>query len=221
MSETAASVLIVDDHPIVREGLTELINREQGLSVCGVAESARQALENFAQLSPDIFVIDLSLEDLNGLNLIKDLRARSVTTPILVLSMHDETLYAERALRAGAQGYIMKREAPTKVIDAIRLVLRGDVYLSPEMSSRLMQRLVGSRSRAEVPSIARLSDRELEVYTLVGQGLKTREVAVKLNLSVKTVETYREHIKEKLGLKNATELVQSAIKWVHTERTGP
>ncbi|GMV93540.1 MAG: DNA-binding response regulator [Candidatus Hydrogenedentota bacterium] len=221
MNGTTASVLIVDDHPIVREGLTELINREHGLSVCGVAESARQALQCAVQLNPDIFVIDLSLEDLNGLSLIKDLRARSVTTPILVLSMHDETLYAERALRAGAQGYIMKREAPTKVIEAIRQVLRGDVYLSPEMSSRLMQRLVGSRSPAEVPSIARLSDRELEVYTLVGQGLKTREVAAKLNLSVKTVETYREHIKEKLGLKNATELVQSAIKWVHTERTGP
>lgn len=217
MSTVTASVLIVDDHPIVREGLTELINRENGLHVCGSAESGQQALEAATRLKPDVFVIDLSLEDVTGLSLIKELRARSVTAPILVLSMHEESLYAERALRAGAQGYVMKREAPTKVIEAIRQVLGGEVFLSSEMASRLMQRLVGIRGPAELPSVARLSDRELEVYSLIGHGLKTREIAAKLNLSVKTIETYREHIKEKLGLKNATELVQSAIKWVHTE----
>lgn len=217
MTEETASVFIVDDHPIVREGLAELINREKDLHVCGQAESGEQAMDAAFRLKPDIFVIDLSLQDVSGLSLIKDLRGRSVEAPILVLSMHDENLYAERALRAGAQGYIMKREAPTKVIDAIRLVLKGEVYLSTELAARVMQRLVGSRGPAEIPSVTRLSDRELEVYSLIGQGLKTREIAGKLNLSVKTIETYREHIKEKLGLRNATELVQSAIKWVHTE----
>ncbi len=217
MKGEKASVFIVDDHPIVRDGLAELIGREAGLHVCGQAASGFQAMESLSGTQADILVVDLSLEDMNGLTLIKNLRSRSDTTPILVLSMHEENLYAERALRAGAQGYIMKREAPTKVIDAIRRVLAGNVYLSSELSSRLMQNLVGNRGAAGILTVSRLSDRELEVYTLIGQGLKTREIAAKLNLSVKTIETYREHIKEKLGLKNATELVQNAIKWVHTE----
>ena len=219
MSPPVFKVLIVDDHPIVREGLAELIGREQDLIVCGQAESGRSALEIIEEVGPDVAVVDLSLEDVNGLTLIKNVRSRRPALPILVLSMHEESLYAERALRAGAQGYIMKREAPRQVILAIRRVLGGEVYLSEALASRLMQTLVGRRGPAEVSPVARLSDRELEVYTLIGQGLKTREIATKLDLSVKTIETYREHLKEKLGLKNATELVQSAIQWVHTEST--
>lgn len=220
MSGQESRVLIVDDHPIVREGLAELINKEADLVVCGQVDSGHQALEAIESLEPDVAIVDLSLEDMNGLTLIKTLRARcSSEMPVLVLSMHEETLYAERALRAGAQGYIMKREAPTRVISAIRRVLSGDVYLSEGLASRFMQKLVGGRHPSDMPIIARLSDRELEVYTLIGQGFKTREIASKLNLSVKTIETYREHIKEKMGLANATELVQSAIKWVHSEST--
>ena len=217
MNQTLAKVLIVDDHPIVREGLAELINREKDLAVCGQADSGCRGLEAIEALAPDVAIIDLSLDDINGLTLIKNLRSRGITIPVLVLSMHEESLYAERALRAGAQGYIMKREAPTRVITAIRKVLGGEVYLSDTMAARVMQRIVGIPSRSSASPVSRLSDRELEVYAFIGQGLKTREIAAKLHLSVKTIETYREHIKEKIGLRNATELVQSAIKWVHLE----
>ncbi|MCC6698208.1 MAG: response regulator transcription factor [Candidatus Hydrogenedentes bacterium] len=217
MNQAPAKVLIVDDHPIVREGLAELINREKDLAVCGQADSGHRGFEAIEALAPDVAIIDLSLEDINGLTLIKNLRNRGFTLPVLVLSMHEESLYAERALRAGAQGYIMKREAPTRVITAIRKVLGGEVYLSDSLAARVMQRIVGAPSPSGTSPVSRLSDRELEVYAFIGQGLKTREIAAKLNLSVKTIETYREHIKEKIGLRNATELVQSAIKWVHLE----
>lgn len=217
MNQAPAKVLIVDDHPIVREGLAELINREKDLAVCGQADSGHRGFEAIEALAPDVAIIDLSLEDINGLTLIKNLRNRGFTLPVLVLSMHEESLYAERALRAGAQGYIMKREAPTRVITAIRKVLGGEVYLSDSLAARVMQRIVGAPSQSGTSPVSRLSDRELEVYAFIGQGLKTREIAAKLNLSVKTIETYREHIKEKIGLRNATELVQSAIKWVHLE----
>ena len=217
MNQAPAKILIVDDHPIVREGLAELINREKDLAVCGQADSGHRGFEAIEALAPDVAIIDLSLEDINGLTLIKNLRSRGFTLPVLVLSMHEESLYAERALRAGAQGYIMKREAPTRVITAIRKVLAGEVYLSDGLAARLMQRIVGAPNFSSTSPVSRLSDRELEVYAFIGQGLKTREIAAKLNLSVKTIETYREHIKEKIGLRNATELVQSAIKWVHLE----
>ncbi|MCC6486592.1 MAG: response regulator transcription factor [Candidatus Hydrogenedentes bacterium] len=217
MNQVPAKILIVDDHPIVREGLAELINREKDLAVCGQADSGHRGFEAIEALTPDVAIIDLSLEDINGLTLIKNLRNRGFTLPVLVLSMHEESLYAERALRAGAQGYIMKREAPTRVITAIRKVLGGGVYLSDSLAARVMQRIVGVPDPSGTSPVSRLSDRELEVYAFIGQGLKTREIAAKLNLSVKTIETYREHIKEKIGLRNATELVQSAIKWVHLE----
>lgn len=215
--EQAYKILLVDDHPIVRQGLAELINRETDMTVCSQADSGATAIEMTEQLQPDLALVDISLDDMNGLVLIKSLKSRQRNLRVLVLSMHDESLYAERALRAGAHGYIMKREAPTKVINGIRRVLAGDVYLSDEISSRIMRKFAKDGDMGEESSVARLSDRELEVYNHIGQGLKTSQIASRLNLSVKTIETYREHIKEKLGLNDATELVQSAIKWVHGE----
>jgi len=220
MKDSARSVLIIDDHPIVREGLAELINREPDLQVCGQAASGSEALSLTESLQPDLALVDISLDDISGLQLIKNLKARRRQLRVLVLSMHDESLYAERALRAGAHGYVMKREAPTHVITAIRKVLAGDVFLSDTLSARFMRKLAAGEDFAEESPVSRLSDRELEVYSHIGQGLKTRQIAAKLNLSVKTIETYREHIKEKLGLGDATELVQSAIKWVHGEHAG-
>ncbi|MBM3289475.1 MAG: response regulator transcription factor [Candidatus Hydrogenedentes bacterium] len=215
--ERTYKVLLVDDHPIVRQGLAELINRESDMTVCGQAESGAAALELAGSAQPDLALVDISLDDMNGLMLVKGLKARRRDLRVLVLSMHDEALYAERALRAGAHGYIMKREAPTKVIAGIRRVLAGDMYLSEDASARIMRMFAGGAGAGDEPPVARLSDRELEVYNHIGQGLKTSQIASKLNLSVKTIETYREHIKEKLGLNDATELVQSAIKWVHGE----
>lgn len=220
MSDNTRSVLIIDDHPIVREGLAELINREPDLRVCGQAASGGEALELTEKLQPDLALVDISLDDMNGLQLIKNLKARRRQLRVLVLSMHDESLYAERALRAGAHGYVMKREAPTHVIAAIQKVLAGDVFLSEALSARFMRKLATGADFTDESPVSRLSDRELEVYSHIGQGLKTRQIAAKLNLSVKTIETYREHIKEKLGLGDATELVQSAIKWVHGEHAG-
>jgi DNA-binding NarL/FixJ family response regulator len=214
----AARIFLVDDHPIVREGLAELLNREKDLAVCGQAASGREAMDMIDGLDPDVAVVDLSLEDVSGLALIRNLKSKRRCMAVLVLSMHEESLYAERALRAGAQGYIMKREAPRKVVGAIRRVLDGGIYLSPELADRLMHKFVGSQGPVHEPEVAKLSDRELEVYTLIGQGLKTSQIASRLNLSVKTIETYREHIKDKLGLKDATELVQNAIKFVHGEK---
>ncbi|HRI88089.1 MAG TPA: response regulator transcription factor [Candidatus Hydrogenedentes bacterium] len=210
-------VLLVDDHPIIRQGLAELINREADMTVCAQAESGAAAIDLTEESQPDLALVDISLDDMNGLVLIKSLKSRQRNLRVLVLSMHDETLYAERALRAGAHGYIMKREAPTRVITGIRRVLSGEVYLSDELSARIMRKFANGSDGADESPVARLSDRELEVYNHIGQGLKTSQIASKLNLSVKTIETYREHIKEKLSLNDATELVQSAIKWVHGE----
>lgn len=215
--ERTYKVLLVDDHPIVRQGLAELIGRESDMTVCGQAESAAAALDLTEKTQPDLALVDISLDDMNGLVLVKGLKSRQRNLRVLILSMHDEALYAERALRAGAHGYIMKREAPTKVIAGIRRVLAGDVYLSDDISARIMRKFASGTDAAEESPVARLSDRELEVYNHIGQGLKTSQIAAKLNLSVKTIETYREHIKEKLGLNDATELVQSAIKWAHGE----
>lgn len=215
--ERQFKILLIDDHPIVRQGLAELINRERDMTVCGQAATGNDALDLTEKTQPDLALVDISLDDVNGLVLIKALKARQRALRVLVLSMHDEALYAERALRAGAHGYIMKREAPTKVIAGIRRVLAGDIYLSEAIASRIMRKFADGADAADESPVARLSDRELEVYNHIGQGLKTSQIASKLNLSVKTIETYREHIKEKLGLNDATELVQSAIKWVHGE----
>jgi DNA-binding NarL/FixJ family response regulator len=206
-------VFLVDDHPIVRQGLTLLINQEPDLVVCGEAESAWSVPAAVAALNPDILILDLSLNGPDGFDLLKNLRVSDTTPPVLVLSMHDESVYAERALRAGANGYIMKQEATDKVLVAIRRILRHEVYISDRIANRMLQQMVSKPVGAHEPSIASLSDRELEVFRLIGDGHGTREIAAALRLSVKTVETYQAHIKEKLGLPSARALVQRAIEW--------
>jgi DNA-binding NarL/FixJ family response regulator len=219
MKDIRKKVFIVDDHPIVREGLAQLINRESDLYVCGEAEDVMTALSLIDSLKPDIAVIDISLGGVSGLQLVKDLAARQKHVLSLVLSMCDERLYAERALRAGAKGYVMKQEATKSVVTAIRRVLDGKVYLSDEIASQLMHLFVGKGADAAESPLSTLTDRELEVFELIGQGFKTREIGDKLHLSTKTIETYREHLKNKLNLSNATELVRLAIESVHGEMT--
>jgi len=211
-----ARVLLVDDHPILRKGLAELINQEPDLTVCGEAEEAPKAFELVGTLTPDVAVVDVSLRGGNGLELIKNIKARFPDLPLLVLSMHDETLYAERALRAGSLGYIMKEEAIEKVLTAIRQVLAGEMFLSDRMKARLLNQLVGGRIKNGESSIDSLSDRGLEVFRLIGEGRGTRQIAEELRLSIRTVEAYREYIKDKLNLKNGTELVQHAFQYVHS-----
>jgi DNA-binding NarL/FixJ family response regulator len=210
-------ILIVDDHPIVRQGLAKLINRENDLVVCGQAEDAYSAMKAFRNLKPDMVIVDISLGDTSGIELIKDIKVTEPDVPVLVLSMHDETLYTERALRAGAKGYIMKHEGTEKLIAAIRTVLKGQLYVSDKMASRILRKLVSGRSDEGVSPLDRLSDRELEVFLLIGKGHKTKQISEQLHLSVKTVETYRSHIKEKLDLTDATELLQHAIQWVNSD----
>ena len=208
-------ILIVDDHPIIRQGLAELINQEGDFVVCGRVEDAHQAMEAIRKQQPALVVVDISLKDSSGIELIKNIKVQYPETAVLVLSMHDESVYAERALRAGAKGYIMKQEASERVIQAIRKVLNGQVYLSDKMAAKMMNKLVGARADVGVSAMEQLSDRELEVFTLIGQGQGTRQIAHKLHLSIKTIETYRAHIKEKLNLADATELLQHAIQWVN------
>jgi DNA-binding NarL/FixJ family response regulator len=210
-------IIIVDDHPIIRKGLSDLINQEDDLVVCGQAEDAHEAMEVIKTLKPDIAVVDISLKETSGIELIKDVRTQCPNLPVLALSMHDESLYAERALRAGAKGYVMKAEATEKVITAIRKVLTGELYVSDRMAAKMVRKLVGSGPAIGTSPIDRLSDRELEVFLLIGQGRGTRQIADKLHLSIKTIETYRAHMKEKLNLENAAELLQYAIRWVNSQ----
>jgi DNA-binding NarL/FixJ family response regulator len=208
-----STIFIVDDHPIVRQGLTLLINRETDLAVCGDAEEAGAALRRIEELKPDLIVVDVSLNGPDGLDLLKDIRARDSNLPVLILSMLDESLYAERALRAGANGYIMKQEATDRVLVAIRRILDGEIYLSDRMSNRMLQRFAGGAGVEQRSPVANLTDRELEVFRLIGEGHATRQIAQELHISVKTVESYQAHIKDKLSLKNARELLQRAIQW--------
>jgi len=210
-------VLLIDDHPILRRGLAQLINQEADLTVCGEAEDAPKAFELVGTLRPDVAVVDISLKSGNGIELIKNVKARYPELAMLVLSMHDESLYAERALRAGGLGYIMKEEAIEQVLVAIRRVLTGEIFLSDKMKSKMLQQLANGRTKAIVSPIEHLTDRELEVFRLIGEGHSTRQIAGELHLSVRTVEAYREYIKAKLNLKNSTELVQHAFHWVHHE----
>ena len=216
-SESKTKIVIVDDHPIVRQGLAELINHEDDLVVCGQAEEAPEAMGVIKAIKPDMVIVDILLKETSGMELIKDIKARYPNLAVLALSMHDESLYAERALRAGAKGYIMKAEATEKVIGAIRKILSGDIYLSEPMAAKLIHKLVGGRTKVGASAIDRLSDRELEVFRLIGQGYGTRQIAEKLHLSVKTIESYRAHIKEKLNLSDAAELLQYAIQWVSSQ----
>lgn len=211
------TVLIVDDHPIVRQGLAQLINQENDLVVCGQAEDAHEAIGAIREHHPDLVIVDISLKDTSGVELIKDLKVRHPDLPVLTLSMHDEAVYGERALRAGARGYIMKQEATEKVVTAIRRVLAGDIYVSDGMAAKMVSKMVGGANKKSASPIESLSDRELEVFRMIGEGFNTREMAEKLHLSVKTIETYRAHIKDKLALQDASELLRSAIQWVNSE----
>lgn len=213
-----ARVFLVDDHPIVRQGLALLIDREADLTVCGEADGGFPALQAIFELHPDIIVLDIALHGPNGLELLKTVRLRDPGLPVLVLSMHDELTYAERALRAGANGYIMKQEATEKLLIAIRRILRGEVYLSDRLTNRILHRFVrGSAPSVDSP-LSNLSDRELEVFRLIGEGHATRQIADELHISIKTVESYQAHIKEKLSLRSARELLQHAIKWSLSEK---
>lgn len=211
-------VLIVDDHPIVREGIAAVINRERDLEVVGQAGGLAEAMRLHRELRPDIVVADVSLADGNGLELVKEVVAQDQHAKVLVQSMHEESLYAERSLRAGARGYINKEESPTQLIAAIRHVLHGRVYLSSRMTDRLLNRSVRGID-ADCSPIESLSDRELEVFEQIGRGMTTRRIAQNLYLSPKTIETYRENIKTKLSLRNATELTQHAVQWVLDNRS--
>jgi DNA-binding NarL/FixJ family response regulator len=207
-------VLIVDDHPLVREGLTDLINKEEDIVVCGWAKDIPQTIQAIKKLKPDVVTIDISLENASGLELMKDIKVRFPGLPCLVLSMHRESIYAERAIRAGAKGYITKQEATKKVITAIRKVLEGRLYLSELVKEKLLYSLIGNdESDANNSPIDRLTDRELEVFRLIGQGKATRQIAEQLCLSAKTIETYRSRIKQKLDLNSGSELLRCAFQW--------
>jgi DNA-binding NarL/FixJ family response regulator len=211
-------VLIVDDHPIFRDGISQLINHEADLRVCGGVASAPQALSAVEELRPDIVIVDISIQGTNGIELMKSIRAQHPALPVLVLSMHDENIYAERALRAGARGYIMKAAPSEKVIEAIHRILDGGMYLSEAMHGQLLTTFFAGRGqKGGASAIEQLSDRELEVFRALGEGKGTREIAEAFNLSVKTVETHRAHIKDKLKIRTATELIRAAVEWVSRE----
>jgi DNA-binding NarL/FixJ family response regulator len=211
-------ILIVDDHPMMREGLAQLINNEPDLAVCWEADNAGQAMDIVSRNIPEIVLVDISLPDKNGLELIKDVHVLCPGALILVISMHDETLYAERALRAGARGYIMKQEGGRKLLAAIRHVIGGQIYVSEKMSARILEFFSGHRPEVASP-IEKLSDREFEVFQMIGQGKGTRDIAEHLHLSIKTVEVHRANIKKKLNLNSATDLVRQAVRWTDAQGT--
>ncbi len=209
-------IFLVDDHPLVREWLTTLINQKDDLAVCGEAETAPVALEAIGKLKPDAAVIDLTLASGSGIELIKDIKRLCPKVAIVVLTMHDESLYAERALRAGARGYVMKRETTKKIIAAIRSVIQGKLYVSDEFKHSVAEKLFDGT--AGESAVGQLSDRELEVFRMLGQGVETRRISESLGLSMKTVQAYCARIKEKLNLANATELLREAVRWWESNR---
>ncbi|MGH7969962.1 MAG: response regulator [Limisphaerales bacterium] len=210
-------ILLVDDHAVVRYGIAQLINRQPDLEVCGEEEDASNALSAISKLKPDLVIADISLKDSSGLELMRNIKAQYTKIPVLVVSAHDETVYAEIAFRAGALGYLMKQEALEKVIAAIRRVLGGNIYVSDALAARMLQQQVRGKTDLQESPVKGLSDRELEVFQLIGQWKKTGDIAQELHLSVKTIEYYREQIKRKLNLKNSAELTQHATAWVQRE----
>jgi DNA-binding NarL/FixJ family response regulator len=210
----AKRIVIVDDHPLFRKGLEQLIHSDQKFTICGEAGNAAEAMDVIRRLHPDLAIVDLSLPGANGIELIKNIRAEFPKLTILVLSMHDESLYAVRALRAGAQGYVMKHEAMANVIQAIQEVLSGRPYLSPAMAAQVITKFAYGQVEGEPDPTERLSDRELEILELIGKGSEVRQIAKLLHLSPKTVETHRAHIKEKLQLKNSREVARFALQWL-------
>ena len=217
-NDRARRILVVDDHPVVRHGLREFLAHEPDLEVCGEAADAQEALRMVESLSPDLMIVDISLNGTSGIDLIKRVRAQWPEVRMLVSSMHDEEFYADRALAAGAMGYVCKNEAVSSVLDAIRMVLHGTVYLSPAMTERILRRIRPAEGAESKSPVAGLSDRELEVFEAIGRGRSTREIAGHLHLSVKTIETHRENIKRKLGLTGNTELLQRSCRWVLEEK---
>lgn len=206
-------IFVVDDHPIVRQGLVQMIGNESDMTVVGEGEDAYGSLRAIRAAKPNLVLLDISLKDSDGIELVKELKAQEPELPVLMLSMHDESVYAERALRAGARGYIMKQEAPPMLLGAIRQVLAGEIYVSGKMSATLLQRMVGgSAKKQSALPMDRLTDREMEVFRMIGAGKPVREIAENLFLSVKTIEAHREHIKEKLGFKTSAELLRYAIR---------
>ena len=213
MSETAKRVLIVDDHPIVRHGLKQLLGQTPGIAVCGEVEDAQELLPSIAATRPDIVLLDISLKSVSGIDLLADVRLAHPDLPVLILTMHDESRYAERALRAGAQGYVIKEDPPEGLIRAIGSVLQGEMYLSEGMTSKMLKNFANGTDRRDEACVERLSAREREIFSLIGQGIGTRQIAANLQVSVKTVDAHRANIKRKLELKNGTQLMQVAIKW--------
>ncbi len=215
-----ARILIVDDHPIFRMGMTELLNQEEGFSVCAAAEDIRSARKALVEEIPDIAVIDISLSQDNGLDLVKEISSGGPSIPVLVLSMHDESVWAERAIRAGARGYVMKKEASESIILAIRKILAGKIFVSENMMNHMLDKFQINPEFQGAPTENVLTDRELEVYRQIGAGLSTGEIAAKMRLSVKTIGTYRDRIKQKLCLKSGAELTRCAVLWLEKESFG-
>jgi DNA-binding NarL/FixJ family response regulator len=215
--QTGTRVFIVDDHPIVRDGLVTLIDQQQDLVVCGGAEDAKEALKALSHLKPDVVIVDITLKDSDGIELTRDIKARYPRLPVVVLSIHDESVYAERALRAGAQAYLMKEVVSDNIIKAIRTVLTGEVYVSDRIARKFLRKALGAKADATGATMDVLSDREFQVFRLIGHGCKASQIAHRMHLSIKTVETYRSRIKDKLNLANASELLQYAIKWMSSK----
>lgn len=220
MSPAKTKVYLVDDHALIRRGLTTLIESEPDMVVCGEAGDAPTALREAMRLQPDVAIVDISLKESSGLELIKDFRAMIPNTQMLAVSMHDESLYALRALKAGARGYVMKQDTVTRVVEGLRRVRAGHLFVSDEIANQMLARIAGGDAPGDGIEVACLSDRELEIVTLIGRGLLTREIAAQLHVSIKTVETHRAHIKEKLKLRNATHLVQFCVRWVEEKHGG-
>ncbi|MGD1086831.1 MAG: response regulator transcription factor [Verrucomicrobiota bacterium] len=213
-------ILIVDDHPMMREGLAQLIANQPGLQVCGEAGDAREALEKIPVLQPDLVLTDITMPGKNGLELIKDIQALHPGVLVLVISMHDEALYVERVLRSGGRGYVMKQEGGKMIAEAIRRVLDGQIHVSEKMSAKILEIFSGHRADVASSPVEKLTDREFEVFELIGQGLDTKEMAEKLHLSTKTIEVHRANVKAKLKLTSMAELIRYAVRWAESQNTG-
>lgn len=216
-SRSKKRILIVDDHPMMRQGLSQLVETEKDLTVCGEAQNAAEAIERVNSLKPDLVLVDITLPDKNGLELIKDIHSMHPKILLLVISMHDESLYAERVLRAGGRGYIMKQEGGKRLLEAIRQVLNGQIYVSGKMSAKILEIFSGRRNDNMNSPVELLSDREFEVFQLIGQGKSTQQIADQLHLSAKTVEVHRVNIKQKLKLQTAPELIRFAVRWIESQ----
>jgi len=216
-SEKKTQVLIVDDHPVVRDGLTTIINHELDLNVCGEADDAHEALKAVTELKPNVVIVDISLKSSDGIELTKNIKAGNSKLPVIVLSVHDESVYAERALLAGAKAYLMKDAVSENIVKAIHTVLSNEIYVSNTISKKFLHKIAQDKKGTTKTPIENLSDREFEVFRLIGEGFKASQIAMQLHLSIKTIETYRSRIKEKLNLSNAAELLQYSIKWAKSQ----